>query len=133
MVFETHVFNLFVRNECLLISVCWGSLLMSEGATLGCAIELAATPAGLTRGMYWTLHSASAYVAAKLGTNLRYILQQHSQWHMAQVGPAFLCLLFALFRRCHQSVQAHFKRSHLGIGDGVGVCCGWGGRVCWVV
>lgn len=82
----------------------WGSLLMSEGATLGCAMELAATPAGLTRGVYWTLHSASAYVAAKLGTNLRYILQQHSQWHMAHVGSASFCM----FRT--QSVHVHLHR-----------------------
>ena len=33
---------------------------------------------------YWSLNSAAAMVATQLGTTLRYILQQHSMWHMAQ-------------------------------------------------
>ena len=33
---------------------------------------------------YWSLNSAAAMVATRLGTTLRYILQQHSMWHMAQ-------------------------------------------------
>ena len=36
---------------------------------------------------YWGLQSAAAFVAARLGTTLRHILQQHSMWHMAQARP----------------------------------------------
>ena len=33
----------------------------------------------------WSLNGTAALVATRLGTTLRYILQQHSMWHMAQV------------------------------------------------
>ncbi len=36
---------------------------------------------------YWGLQSAGAFVATRLGTTLRHILQQHSMWHMAQARP----------------------------------------------
>ena len=41
----------------------------------------------------WSLNGTAALVATRLGTTLRYILQQHSMWHMAQVpGSAYYCL-----------------------------------------
>ncbi len=49
-----------------------------------CVLE-AAVPQ-VAASAYWTLQSAAAMVATQLGTTLRYIMQQHSMWHMAQVG-----------------------------------------------
>ncbi|KAK9843785.1 hypothetical protein WJX81_006264 [Elliptochloris bilobata] len=57
-----------------------------------CAVEVAVPP--VAASAYWGLQSAAAFVAARLGTTLRHILQQHSMWHMAQAfnpetgGPA---------------------------------------------
>lgn len=48
-----------------------------------CVLEVAVPP--MAASAYWSLHSAAAMVATRLGTTLRYILQQHSMWHMAQV------------------------------------------------
>ena len=48
-----------------------------------CVLEMAAPP--VAASAYWTLQSAAALVATQLGTTLRYIMQQHSMWHMAQV------------------------------------------------
>lgn len=50
-----------------------------------CALEVAVPP--VAASAYWSLHSAAAMVATRLGTTLRYILQQHSMWHMAQARP----------------------------------------------
>lgn len=47
-----------------------------------CALEVAVPP--VAASAYWSLNSAAAMVATRLGTTLRYILQQHSMWHMAQ-------------------------------------------------
>lgn len=49
-----------------------------------CVLEMAVPP--VAASAYWTLQSAAAMVATQLGTTLRYIMQQHSMWHMAQVG-----------------------------------------------
>lgn len=49
-----------------------------------CVLE--ATVPQVAASAYWTLQSAAAMVATQLGTTLRYIMQQHSMWHMAQVG-----------------------------------------------
>jgi hypothetical protein len=49
-----------------------------------CALEVAVPP--VAASAYWSLNGAAAMVATRLGTTLRYILQQHSMWHMAQVG-----------------------------------------------
>ena len=48
-----------------------------------CVLEMAAPP--VAASAFWTLQSAAAMVATQLGTTLRYIMQQHSMWHMAQV------------------------------------------------
>lgn len=48
-----------------------------------CVLEMAVPP--VAASAYWTLQSAAAMVATQLGTTLRYIMQQHSMWHMAQV------------------------------------------------
>ncbi len=49
-----------------------------------CAVEVAVPP--MAASAVWSLNSTAALVATRLGTTLRYILQQHSMWHMAQVG-----------------------------------------------
>lgn len=41
-------------------------------------------PVALATSAFWTLKSAAAFVAARLGTTVRFILQQHSMWHMTQ-------------------------------------------------
>ena len=53
-----------------------------------CVLEMAAPP--VAASAYWTLQSAAALVATQLGTTLRYIMQQHSMWHMAQVKRPLL-------------------------------------------
>ncbi|KAK9807907.1 hypothetical protein WJX73_000144 [Symbiochloris irregularis] len=55
----------------------------------GCDLEATAQPAALATSAFWTLKSAAAFVAARLGTTVRHVLQQHSMWHMAQAfNPA---------------------------------------------
>lgn len=49
-----------------------------------CAMEVAVQPVALATSAFWTLKSAAAFVAARLGTTVRFILQQHSMWHMTQ-------------------------------------------------
>ena len=59
-----------------------------------CVLEMAVPP--VAASAYWTLQSAAAMVATQLGTTLRYIMQQHSMWHMAQVAS---CLTTCWRRR----------------------------------
>jgi len=56
-------------------------------------VEVAVPP--VAASAYWGLQSAATFVAARLGTTLRHILQQHSMWHMAQARAraAPLCVL----------------------------------------
>lgn len=66
---------MYAGNE---VYCCWAQAWASE-----CVLEMAVPP--VAASAYWTLQSAAAMVATQLGTTLRYIMQQHSMWHMAQV------------------------------------------------
>ena len=60
------------------------SALVLQAWASECVFEIAVPP--VAASAYWTLQSAAAMVATQLGTTLRYIMQQHSMWHMVQVG-----------------------------------------------
>lgn len=72
-----------------------------------CVLEMAVPP--VAASAYWTLQSAAAMVATQLGTTLRYIMQQHSMWHMAQVGITVhlceACLVQTLLKACLSGVS----------------------------
>ncbi|BDA43970.1 hypothetical protein COCOBI_05-1540 [Coccomyxa sp. Obi] len=73
-----------VSALCLAAGISRSALIcrMIEAWASECALEVAVPP--VAASAYWSLHSAAAMVATRLGTTLRYILQQHSMWHMAQ-------------------------------------------------
>ena len=76
-----------------------------------CAAQLAVQPAHLATTAFWTLRSAAAFIASRVGISATHVLVQHSMWHMVQVRET----LSHSLRSCSTLPQAPFLNPILGV------------------
>ncbi|KAK9818684.1 hypothetical protein WJX74_005716 [Apatococcus lobatus] len=84
-----------------------------------CAAQLAVQPAHLATTAFWTLRSAAAFVASRVGISATHVLVQHSMWHMVQAfdhetGRPRRCVEMASWpkvKRFSRLLGGHLRRS----------------------
>ena len=76
-----HYLSSIISEDCLPMQTALGTV---------CAQQLAVQPMHLATTAFWTLRSAAAFIASRVGISATHVLVQHSMWHMVQVRACLL-------------------------------------------